>query len=77
MSPDAIEKAAKRAQMEIRAQAALKELIGHIVFMLLLMMVTYGSTDSKSHNLYRTVQDSFMDSFKDGVGGHSTYIILR
>ena len=68
MTPEELAAARARAELETRARAALKELIVHVVFMTLVICITYSATDSQSFYVHRIIGDTITDDFTANVG---------
>ena len=57
----------ERADLVSRGKSALKELVIHLLFLWIVVSLSYGTNDSNSYYVYRTISNTFFVGFETRV----------
>ena len=55
----------ERAELVSRGKSILKELLLHLVLILIVVSLSYGTNDQNSYYVFKTISDMFFDNFKN------------
>ena len=57
----------ERAALVSRGRTVLKELVVHLLFLWIVVSLSYGTNDTNSYYVYKTISDTYFGNFVDKV----------
>ena len=68
VSEEELEKIREVALIKVKAKQLLRELVLHILFLWIVVSISFGSHDANGFNMNRNMKDLFVDTFHEKVG---------